>query len=68
MPIFVDEHLLTEVDPAALDRVIAAARRCTVDRYGVRPLDHFFDGMGRVHCIVEAVRRQNVRRVQAARS
>jgi hypothetical protein len=54
MPVFVDEHPLTEVEPAALDRMIIAARRCTVDRYGVRPLDHFFDGRGRVHCIVEA--------------
>jgi hypothetical protein len=66
MPVFVDEHLLTEVDPAALDRVIAAARRCRVDRYGVRPLDHFFDGRGRIHCIVEAPDEAAVRRNHAS--
>ena len=54
MPLFVDEHHLAEVDPAAFDRVITAAHSCTVDRYGVRPLDHFFDRLGHVHCIVEA--------------
>jgi Protein of unknown function (DUF4242) len=54
MPVFVDEHPLTEVEPEALGRMITAAQRCTVDGYGVRPLDHFFDGRGRVHCVVEA--------------
>jgi hypothetical protein len=54
MPVFVDEHPLTEVDPEAITRMITAAQRCTVDGYGVRPLDHFFDGRGRVHCILEA--------------
>lgn len=54
MPVFVDEHLLAEVDPVALDRVISAAHRCTFDQYGARPLDHFFDGRSRVYCIIEA--------------
>lgn len=66
MPVFVDEHLLAEVDPAALDRMITAAGRCTVDRYGVRPLDHFFDGKGRVHCIVEAPDEAAVQRNHAS--
>jgi hypothetical protein len=66
MPVFVDEHLVAEVDPAALDRVIAAAGRCRVDRYGVRPLDHFFDGRGRVFCIVEASDKAAVQRNHAS--
>ena len=66
MSVFVDEHLLTEVDPAALDRLIAAARRGTVDRDGVRPVDHFFDGRGRVYCIVEAPDEAAVQRNHAS--
>jgi hypothetical protein len=66
MPVFVDEHLLAEVDPAALDRLITAAGRCAVDRYGVRPLDHFFDGLGHVHWIVEAPDEAAVRRNHAS--
>jgi hypothetical protein len=65
MPVFVDEHPLGEVDAAALHRVIAAARRCTLDRYGVRPLDHFFDGRGHVHCVVEAPDEAAVKRNHA---
>jgi hypothetical protein len=66
MPVFVDEHLLAEVDAAALDKVITAARRCRVDRYGVRPLDHFFDGLGHVHCIVDAPDQAAVQRNHAS--
>jgi hypothetical protein len=66
MPVFVDEHLLAEVDLAAVDRLITAARRCAVDRYGVRPLDHFFDGVGHVHCIVEAPDEAAVQRNHAS--
>lgn len=67
MPVFVDKHLVAEVDPGSTRSVITAVRRCTVDGYGVRPVDHFFDGSGRVHCIVEAPDEAAVQRDQGTK-
>jgi Protein of unknown function (DUF4242) len=65
MPMFMDFHDDLQLPPDAIEAISASTREGDTDKHGVRQVDLFYNGEGKVYCLLEAPDEDAVRRHHA---
>jgi len=66
MPKFMDFHDGLKLTPADIEQLRSQTRAGTTDEYGVRQLELYYNGEGKVYCLLEGPDEEAVRRHHAA--
>jgi hypothetical protein len=66
MPLYLDTHHGSELDPDRIRDFLRDARAATRDAFGIRPLELYCGDDGRVFCVVSAPDEASVRQQHAA--
>lgn len=66
MPRFMDFHPDLKLPQAAIDQITADAAAGRADRFGVRQVELFYNGAGKVYCLLEAPDEDAVRQHHAS--